>query len=201
MKTHSKFSRIAASAALAVALGLARGAVAQEHKDHAPAAAPAAAAPAPTATQISKAVCVLTPTKNSTVQGKVTFTKQADGVLIEAQLSGLKPSSKHGFHIHEFGDISAPDGTSAGGHFNPAGNPHAAPEADKRHSGDLGNLEADAQGNATLKRVDKTIQLNGEQCIVGRGIVVHADPDDLTTQPTGNAGARLAVGVIGAAKP
>jgi Cu-Zn family superoxide dismutase len=199
MKTHSKFARIAASAALAVALGLSRGATAQETKAPAPAAP--AAAPAPTATQISKAVCVLTPTKNSTVHGKVTFTKQADGVLVEAQLSGLKPSSKHGFHIHEFGDISAEDGTSAGGHFNPAGHPHAAPEAEKRHSGDLGNLEADAQGNATLKRVDKTIQLNGEQCIVGRGIVVHADPDDLKTQPTGNAGARVAVGVIGVAKP
>ncbi len=196
MNGHSKFTRIAASAALALALVLTRGATAQENKPAAP-----AAPPAPTATTISKAVCNLTPTKDSAVTGKVTFTKQADGVLIEAQVSGLKPGSKHGFHIHEFGDLSAPDGTSLGGHFNPAGHPHAAPDAPQRHSGDLGNLEADAQGNATLSRVDKTIQLNGEQCIVGRGIVVHADPDDMTTQPTGKAGARVAVGTIGVAKP
>ncbi len=182
-----------AAASFTLAFGFAFAASAQEHKDH--------PTPAPTATKISKAVCVLTPTKGNTVTGKVTFTEQAGGVLIEVAIAGLAPSSKHGFHIHEFGDLSAEDGASLGGHFNPAGHPHAAPDAEKRHSGDLGNLEADAQGNATIKRVDKTIQLNGEHCIVGRGIVVHAAPDDLTTQPTGNAGARIAVGAIGVAKP
>jgi len=187
------------TASLAFALGLAAGVSAQEHKDHkAPAAAPATA-PVPTATTVSKAVCVLTPTKGSTVHGKVTFTVQADGVLVEAEVSGLKPNSKHGFHIHEFGDISAEDGASLGGHYNPAGNPHAAHDADKRHAGDLGNLEADANGVAKLSRVDKTIQINGEQCILGRGVVVHANPDDFS-QPTGNAGPRAAVGAIGVAK-
>ena len=199
MTTQQKLTRIAASA-LAIAFGFAGGVYAQEHKDHAAPAAAAAPA-APTSTTIAKAVCVLSPTKGNTVHGKVTFTQQADGVLIEAEVAGLAPGSKHGFHIHEFGDISAEDGASLGGHFNPAGNPHAAPDAEKRHSGDLGNLEADAQGNATIKRVDKIIQLNGEQCILGRGIVVHAAADDLTTQPTGNAGARVAVGSIGVAKP
>lgn len=189
MNMHSKFVRIAASAALALALGLTRGATAQEHKDH------AAAAPG-----LTKAVCVLSPTKGSTVKGKVTFTQQADGVLIEAEVTGLAPSSKHGFHIHEFGDISSEDGTSAGGHFNPAGNPHAAPDADKRHAGDLGNIEADAKGVATVKRVDKGLEIHGQNSILSRGVVVHANPDDFS-QPTGNAGARAAVGVIGLAKP
>ncbi len=150
---------------------------------------------------ITKAVCVLAPTEGSTVNGTVTFTKQADGVLIEAHIMGLKPNAKHGFHIHEFGDVSKPDGTGAGGHFNPAGHEHGAPDAEKRHAGDLGNLEADASGHAMYKRVDKTIELNGASCILGRGLIVHAGTDDLKTQPTGDAGARAAQGVIGVAKP
>jgi len=180
------------SASLALAVGCATGARAQEHKDH---AAHAAAAPA-----MTKAVCVLAPTKGNTASGKVTFTQQADGVLVEATVTGLKPNSKHGFHIHEFGDISSEDGSSLGGHFNPAGVDHGAPDASVRHAGDLGNLEADANGNATVKVVDKHLEIHGKDSILSRGVVVHANPDDFG-QPVGNAGARIAVGAIGLAKP
>jgi Cu-Zn family superoxide dismutase len=182
-----------AAATLTLVLGLSLTASAQEHKDHA--AHAAAAAPA-----MTKAVCVLTPTKGNKASGKVTFTQQADGVLVEATVSGLEPGSKHGFHIHEFGDLSSEDGTSLGGHFNPAGAPHGAPDAKERHAGDLGNIEADAQGNATLKLLDKHLEIHGKDSILSRGVVVHAAPDDFG-QPTGNAGARIAVGTIGIAKP
>jgi len=192
MTTQQRLTRIAASA-LAVAFGFAGGVSAQEHKDHAaPAAAPAAG--------LTKAVCVLTPTKGSTVHGKVTFTQQANGVLIEAEVSGLAPNSKHGFHIHEFGDISAEDGASLGGHFNPAGKPHGAPDAAERHVGDLGNIEADANGVAKVSKVDKGLEIHGQNSILSRGVVVHEKADDFG-QPTGNAGGRIAVGAIGLAKP
>lgn len=150
---------------------------------------------------VTKAVCVLTGTEGNKVHGTITFTQQADGVLIEAHLMGLPASSKHGFHIHEFGDVSSKDGTAAGGHFNPGGHAHGAPDGDARHVGDLGNIESDANGHAMYKRLDKSVELNGPHCVLGRGVIVHAAVDDLTTQPTGNAGARIAQGVIGVAKP
>ncbi len=149
---------------------------------------------------VTKAVCVLTATEGNKVSGTVTFTQQADGVLVEAHIMGLAPNSKHGFHIHEFGDISSKDGTAAGGHFNPGGHAHGAPDGAARHVGDLGNLESDANGHAMYKRLDKSVELNGTNCVLGRGVIVHAAADDLTTQPTGNAGARIAQGVIGVAK-
>jgi Cu-Zn family superoxide dismutase len=129
----------------------------------------------------------------------VRFEQVAGGVRITAQIEGL-PVGNHGFHIHEFGDCSAPDGTSAGGHFNPAGAPHAGPTAVERHAGDLGNITADAQGLATYDRVDHVVQLAGIRGVIGRSVIVHAAPDDLSSQPTGNAGPRLACGVIGVAK-
>ena len=191
MTTQQKLARIAASA-LAVAFGFAGGAYAQQHDAHAD---HAAAAPA-----MTKAVCVLTPTKGSNVSGKVTFTQQADGVLVEATVSGLAPDSKHGFHIHEFGDISSEDGSSLGGHFNPGGKPHGAPDAAERHAGDLGNIQADANGTATVKAVFKGLEIHGKDSILSRGVVVHEKADDFG-QPTGNAGGRIAVGAIGLAKP
>ena len=148
---------------------------------------------------ITKAIAVLVPTKDSKVAGTVTFTKTIDGVNVEATLTGLAPG-KHGFHIHQFGDTSSPDGKAAGDHFNPAGNPHAAPDAGKRHVGDLGNIEADASGTAKYSLLDKQLKFDGANCILGRSVVVHEKADDLKTQPTGDAGARVAVGVIGAAK-
>ena len=149
---------------------------------------------------LTKAICVLKSTEGNKVSGIITFTQTKKGVLVEAEVHGLKPNSKHGFHIHQYGDISSPDGKSTGGHFNPGGHDHASPTSKKRHVGDLGNLEADEKGVAKYKRMDKMIQIHGEHTILSRGITVHAGTDDLKTQPTGGAGARIAVGVIGLAK-
>jgi Cu-Zn family superoxide dismutase len=158
-----------------------------------PVAAFAAGAP------VTRAVAVLSPTKDSKVSGEVTFTKAEGGVKVSAHITGLAAGS-HGFHIHEFGDCSAPDAASAGGHFNPAGHKHGAPKDAERHEGDLGNVEANASGSATLEAVDATLSLEGADSILGRGVIVHANADDFKTQPTGNAGGRVACGVIGAAK-
>lgn len=146
--------------------------------------------------EISKAVCVLTPTEGNNVKGKVTFTQTDTGLLIVADVEGLS-EGKHGFHIHEFGDISKSDGTSAGGHFNPEHKDHAGPQDEMRHAGDFGNIIADANGNAHYERVDSLISFKGINNIIGRSIIIHADEDDLVSQPTGDAGGRVAQGVIG----
>jgi Cu-Zn family superoxide dismutase len=140
-------------------------------------------------------VADLSPTAGNTVRGTVSLTQEAGGVRIVADLSGLTPG-EHGFHIHETGDCSAPDAAPAGDHFNPVGAPHGAPEAQVRHVGDLGNITADASGNARYDRVDARLSLEGEHSVIGRAIVVHAGADDLTSQPAGNAGPRAACGVI-----
>jgi Cu-Zn family superoxide dismutase len=145
------------------------------------------------------AVCILYPTEGNETSGIVKFTRTSDGIRIVADVNGLTPG-KHGFHIHEFGDCSSLDGKSAGGHFNPDNKKHGAPDDLERHVGDLGNLVAGDDGKAHYERLDKVISLNGPNSIIGRGIIVHAGEDDLTSQPTGNAGARLACGVIGLAK-
>jgi superoxide dismutase, Cu-Zn family len=150
-------------------------------------------------TAINKAVCMVYPTQGNTVNGIITFVAIDGGIKVVADLHGLTPG-KHGFHIHECGDCSAIDGTSAGGHFNPRGKQHGAPMDQVRHMGDMGNIEADASGNAHLEYIDNSIQLNGPESIIGRGIIIHNSEDDLKTQPTGNAGARVACGVIGIAK-
>ena len=148
----------------------------------------------------SKAIAVLHPTTGNKVNGTVTFTPVADGVQVHAEIEGLTPG-KHGFHVHEFGDCSAADATSAGAHFNPTGQPHAGPDTAARHAGDMGNIEADASGNAKLDYVDHQISLtNDAKSVIGRSVVVHAKPDDLKTQPSGDSGARIACGVIGWAK-
>jgi len=146
-----------------------------------------------------KAICLLYPTEGNEVSGTVTFTSTPDGVTVTADIFGLTPG-KHGFHIHEFGDCSAADGTSAGGHFNPDRTSHGGPHDQIRHEGDLGNLEADETGRARLSFVDPTLSLSGSHTIIGYSIIVHAQEDDLVSQPTGNAGARVACGVIGIAK-
>jgi Cu-Zn family superoxide dismutase len=151
------------------------------------------------APKIAAAVAVLTPTKGNEVHGTVRFTKVEGGVRIVADVTGLTPGL-HGFHVHEFGDASSSDGSAAGGHFNPAHTAHGGPAAAERHAGDFGNLEADASGHATLDRVDAALELDGPQSIIGHGVIVHAAADDLKTQPTGNAGGRVACGVIGIAK-
>ena len=144
----------------------------------------------------TKAIAVLSSASGSKVTGTVTFTKSGDAVQVVANVTGLTPG-KHGFHVHEFGDCSAPDAASAGSHFNPTNEPHAGHDADKRHMGDLGNIEADASGKARLEMTDKKIKLDA---IIGKAVIVHEKADDLKTQPTGDAGGRLACGVIGVAK-
>ena len=148
----------------------------------------------------SKAIAVLHPTAGNKVSGAVTFMPVGDGVRVHAEITGLTPG-KHGFHVHEFGDCSAANATSAGGHFNPTNQPHAGPDAAQRHVGDMGNINADASGKATLDYVDHHMSLSNEQTsVIGRAVIVHAKPDDLKSQPSGDAGARVACGVIGWAK-
>lgn len=152
-------------------------------------------------TSVTKAICVIRPTEGNTAKGIVRFSQEGKVVKVVADIEGLNAGAKHGFHIHQFGDMSSADGKSAGGHYNPQGHDHAGPGADKSHAGDLGNLTADAEGKAhlelTLTRVSVAGLMNP---IVGRGMIVHAGTDDLKSQPTGAAGARIGYGVIGIAK-
>ncbi len=145
---------------------------------------------------VERAIAVLYPTKDNSVSGVVTFTKLAEGIKVSSNIIGLAPG-KHGFHIHEFGDCSSPDGTSAGGHFNPSMMAHGAPTDSMRHSGDFGNITADSSGTAVMEWIDPVISLDGPNSIIGRAVIIHAGEDDLKTQPTGAAGARVACGVIG----
>lgn len=145
------------------------------------------------------AIAVLHPTDGNKVTGTVKFSEVADGVRVQAAITGLTPG-KHGFHVHEFGDCSAGDASSAGGHFNPSRAAHGGPEAAQRHAGDMGNIEADDSGAAKLDYVDHDMAFTGERSIIGRAVIVHAKADDLTSQPSGEAGARVACGVIGIAK-
>lgn len=144
-----------------------------------------------------RASASLQPTKGSTVRGTANFVQFDGKVRVTANVSGLKPNSQFGFHVHEAGDCSSGDGMSAKGHFNPQGKPHAHPSTSERHAGDMPALKADEYGNA---RVDTTLDIitvnPGPTSVVGRGLIVHASPDDYKTQPTGNAGARLACGII-----
>jgi Cu-Zn family superoxide dismutase len=150
---------------------------------------------------ITKAVAQLIPTTktDSKVKGTVTFTKTAEGIHVHGEISGLTPG-EHGFHVHEFG-VWNEDGMASGGHFNPTGAPHAGHDNASRHVGDMGNIKADENGNAVVDLDDTLMSFEGPTCILGRGLVVHAKADDLKTQPSGDAGGRLAVAVIGVAKP
>lgn len=187
MKTRGSILTVTASAIVTCATTgfLAIGAQHQEHGTAAP--------------TITKAIAVLHPTQGSEVHGVVTFTKVGGGIHVQGTVKGLTPGL-HGFHIHEFGDCSSPDAKSAGGHFNPTMEEHAAPTAQMRHVGDLGNIEADQEGNAHYDQVDPHLGFHGATSIIGRGLIVHEKADDLKTQPTGDAGGRVACGVIGIAK-
>jgi Cu-Zn family superoxide dismutase len=158
-----------------------------------------AASPATGPKKVTRAVAVLSPTASNTAAGTVQFSAGAGGVAVSATLKGLAPGA-HGFHVHEFGDCTAPDGSSAGGHFNPKGTPHGAPTESAHHAGDLGNVTAAADGTATLQWTDAAMKLDGPDGVIGHAVIVHANPDDLKTQPTGNAGGRVACGVVGVAK-
>lgn len=147
----------------------------------------------------TKAIAVLHSASGSNVAGTVTFTKTGDTVQVVADITGLTPG-KHAFHIHEFGDCSATDASSAGSHFNPTHKPHGSPDSPERHAGDMGNLEADSSGKAHLELKDNMLKLSGENSILGHAVIVHEKVDDWS-QPVGNAGGRQACGVIGVAKP
>jgi Cu-Zn family superoxide dismutase len=144
-----------------------------------------------------RATAQLKPTKGSKAFGEATFEQVGKRVRVIVFAQGLKPDQEHGLHIHEVGDCSADDAMSAKGHFNPFGKPHAGHTAVERHAGDLPSLKANKQGRAKVDvEVDIITVTPGPASIIGRSIIIHADPDDFRTQPTGNAGARIACGVI-----
>ena len=154
-------------------------------------------------TTIRNAICILFPHGDSKVSGIVSFSQEniTTPTKIIANVRGLKPNNLHGFHIHEFGDLT--DGcTTAGGHYNPFGKKHGSQHDQERHVGDLGNLKSDEKGNAYMAATDNLIKLFGDASVIGRSCVVHADEDDLgkgnfsDSQTTGHAGARVACGVI-----
>jgi Cu-Zn family superoxide dismutase len=145
---------------------------------------------------VTKAVAIIHPLQGSGVSGIVTFIQEGTGIRVVADLSGLT-TGKHGFHIHEFGDGTAADGMSLGGHFNPDNTMHGGPDDKNRHVGDLGNIEADRSGRAKYNRLDTRISFQGRDSIIGRSIVIKEKTDDYKTQPGGGAGLRIAYGVIG----
>jgi superoxide dismutase, Cu-Zn family len=150
---------------------------------------------------VAQAVVALHPTMGQHCHGVVHFTQDSDSVKVVADLEGLAPDQKHAFHIHQYGDCTAADGMSAGGHYNPEGHQHGLPDSEKRHAGDLGNIQADSEGKAHCEITVSNISIQGQKNpILGRGVIVHAKPDD-GGQPVGNAGARIACGVIGVANP
>ncbi|PUE34265.1 superoxide dismutase family protein [Limnohabitans sp. Jir72] len=140
---------------------------------------------------------MLQPTQGNNTSGQVKFVSLADRVRISGEVRGLVPGKTHGFHIHEKGDCSSGDGMSTGGHFNPTGQAHGAHGQGAHHIGDLPSLVADAQGVARFTFETSTLTIgNGAPDVVGRGLIVHRDPDDFQTQPTGNSGPRIACAVI-----
>jgi Cu-Zn family superoxide dismutase len=144
------------------------------------------------------ATATLSPTTGNNTAGSVRFAQQAGGrVLVSGEIRGLKPNGEHGFHVHEKGDCSSGDGMSAGGHFNPNAQPHGRNEMGPHHAGDLQSLRADGNGVAVFSFESTGISVGpGVADVVGKGLIVHRDPDDYTTQPTGNSGPRLACAVI-----
>jgi Cu-Zn family superoxide dismutase len=140
---------------------------------------------------------VLEPKSGSSVRGQLKVVDAAGGVLITGEVSGLTPG-QHGIHVHAVGDCSAPDAESAGGHFNPTSLRHGGPKGREHHAGDLGNIEANASGVAkvNITGADLSLAADRPDGIRGRALVIHAQPDDEKTDPSGNSGARVACGVI-----
>lgn len=172
-------------------------------------AACASTAPAPTAHSPAKPAMAgsstaqqgeanLASASGSLVSGHLQLMPMGSGVHLTGTIGGLQPGSRHGFHVHETGDCSAADASSAGGHFNPTGQPHGRAMQGAHHAGDTDNLVADARGVARVDAHLMGVTLGGGAAndIAGRAIVVHAAADDYSSQPAGNAGARVACAVI-----
>ncbi|RAP30247.1 superoxide dismutase family protein [Candidatus Marinamargulisbacteria bacterium SCGC AG-343-D04] len=144
-----------------------------------------------------KAIATLQSLNMSQVSGIVVFEQLEGKVKVTAKVKGLNPNAKHGFHVHHFGDLSKDDGTKAGGHYNPEGHDHGLPPSQERHAGSFGNIQTDSAGNAIFSMEDETISISGDKNpILGRSVIIHAKEDD-GGQPSGNAGKRIAGGVIG----
>ncbi len=139
-------------------------------------------------------------TTNKNVIGEVKFKETGKGVQVVAEFSGLQPGSVHGFHIHENSKCEGPDFKSAGGHFNPKGRPHAGPGAHQHHLGDFGNIVANEKGIAKKELLIKNREINGLEVVMNKAVILHQNPDDLVSQPSGNSGDRLACGLIQTAK-
>ncbi len=147
---------------------------------------------------VTNATAQLAATQGHTANGTITLTPDPEGVRLTGTVQGLKPTGEFGFHIHEKGDCSAPDASSAGPHFNPANAQHGNPEGGAHHAGDLFNLKSDGQGVAQVDVVARGVTLGGDQPndINARALVVHEKPDDYMSQPAGESGARISCGVI-----
>lgn len=149
-----------------------------------------------TKTGITKLVCILTGTKDNKITGTLTFSQDGKKVKVTGTINGLTPG-EHGIHIHEKGDCSTPDFSSAGNHFNPNNGQHGDFDKKESHMGDLGNLKANKDGKAEINEISEYINLNE---ILGKAVIIHANVDDLKSQPAGNSGPRIACGVIEKAK-
>jgi Cu-Zn family superoxide dismutase len=144
-----------------------------------------------------KVTAQLVPTTGNAASGTVSFVKHGNAVLVSGEVRGLAPNKEHGFHVHDKGDCSSGDGMSTGGHFNPQAKAHGAHDHSEHHAGDLVSLRADASGVARFSYTSSSITVGeGVTDVIGRGLIVHRDPDDFKTQPTGNSGARIACAVI-----
>ena len=151
------------------------------------------------AATMPEATAMVYPLGETEVFGIVKMVQEEETIHITGEISGLMPGGMHGFHLHELGDCSSPDGLGVGGHFNPDGHVHAGPDSDERHFGDFGNIQADEDGVA---HIDIRVPVShGLESAFGRGLIVHAGMDDQTSNPAGNAGPRIACGVVGISKP
>ncbi len=152
--------------------------------------------PQATAMTQLRATSIDQPLAAKPVAGTLRFAQTGGTVTVTGEVSNLKPNALHGFHVHERGDCSAPDASSAGSHYNPTGTPHGAHGVGAHHVGDMPQLKADATGVAKVQFTSQSLTLDGPHSIVGKSVIVHRDPDDVNAQPVGNAGPRLACGVI-----
>lgn len=202
-----KPSRYATSAALALALLASAsflGCAPEAEEVVAPdETAAAAEVYEPEAVVPTKAHAVLTPAEGSSLQAAVNFTEVAGGVQVNAWVLGAEPGD-HGFHLHEVGDCSASDFTSAGGHFNPTAVQHGGPTDALHHAGDWGNMVVSSVGSGSLSVTTNMLSVGpGANSVVGRAVILHGGTDDLVSQPSGDAGPRIACGVVelGSAPP